>query len=66
MAWHHRPGDRVRLVYAKWASPYKGQEGAVLVRARGPKCKNFLVLLDSGVKVVVPGGNLRGSERRSP
>lgn len=63
MGWHHRPGDRVRLVYRSPLPPYRGQEGTVLVRPnmkkKGPR--NFAVALDSGITVVVPGGNLRGA-----
>lgn len=66
MGWHHRPGDRVRLVYRKTRDPatfpYRGNEGTVRIRAgRGRGPKNFLVELDAGPVVVVPGGNQRGA-----
>lgn len=67
MGWHHRKGDRVRLVYRKVKGevdfPYRGATGTVPIRPsmkkRGPR--NFGVALDSGTVVVVPGGNLRGA-----
>lgn len=71
MGWHHRPGDRVELRYRVPWSLHAGASGNVLVRAR-PRRKegrqaplNFLVLLDDGTQVVVPGGHLRtvGGER---
>ena len=62
MGWHHRKGDRVRLVYRQREMPYRGHEGIVVVRpGRGRGPRNFLVALDSGTKVVVPGGNLKGA-----
>ncbi len=67
MGWHHRPPDRVRLVYRQPWMPYKNAEGTVLIRARprgtdGARRAplNFLVSLDDGRHVIVPGGNLRG------
>lgn len=56
MAWHHRPGDRVKLVYSKDWSPYKGRMGTVLIRpGRGKGPRNFKVTLDDGPVVVSQG-----------
>ncbi len=62
MGWHHRKGNRVRLVYRSPLAPHRGHEGIVVVRpGRGKGPRNFLVALDSGITVVVPGGNMRGA-----
>lgn len=64
MAWHHRPGDRVRLVYRLPWSPWKGATGTVRVRGRPRRGTplNFLADLDGGGMVIVPGGNLRAEK----
>lgn len=70
MGWHHRPADPVvlhyRQVHGRRWSAYHGARGVVAIRAR-PRRKdgrsaplNFLVQLDTGQVLVVPGGNLKG------
>lgn len=62
MGWHHRPKDRVRLVYRRDGFPYKGRTGTVLSRfGKGGGPKNFAVALESGPVVIVPGGHLKGA-----
>lgn len=56
MIWHPKPGQRVRLHYAHSFLPFHGQCGAVILSGGRP-C-NVLVLLDSGVRLIVPRGNL--------
>lgn len=62
MGWHHRAGDRVKLVYRNPVSVHKDQEGTVSIRpGKGKGPRNFGVLLDSGIMVVVPGGHMKGA-----
>lgn len=62
MGWHHRPRDRVRLNYRDKTLPHQGKPATVLIRpGRGKGPKNYLVQLDDGPRVVVPGGNLKGA-----
>ncbi|MHA1559075.1 MAG: hypothetical protein ACTSWI_00150 [Alphaproteobacteria bacterium] len=62
MIWHPRPGQRVRLWYAKRyaaAMPHHGRLGIMVVAGRGLGPINALVRLDDGPEVVVPRGNLQ-------
>lgn len=62
IGWHHRVGDRVRLVYANHAVPWRGKVGVVVTRfGKGGGPRNFAVDVD-GVVVVVPGGNMRAMD----
>ena len=57
-----RPGQRVRLHYARRAAasmPHHGALGSVRLVGRGPGPRNALVDLDGGGAVVVPRGNLQ-------
>ncbi len=61
MIWRPKPGQRVRLRYAKRYArimPCHDRTGAVLAAASGPGPVNALVKLDGGEAVVVPRGNL--------
>lgn len=64
MLLNPRIGMRVRLHYAerrRCIAPYHGREGEVLIASHGPGPRNHLVLLDGGVYVIVPAGNLMKS-----
>jgi len=60
MIFHPRPGQHVRIHYAKrYAAlmPHHGKTGVVHVVARGPGARNVGVEID-GESVVVPRGNI--------
>ena len=59
MIWKPKPGQRVKLVYANKQMLYNGAYGVIEISANGKGPINALVQLDSGVKVVVPRGNLK-------
>lgn len=62
MIWHPKPGQRVRLHYARrWepvAAMWEGCIGTVRCAARGPGPRNVLVTLDDGRRTIAPRGNL--------
>ena len=61
MIFHPRPGQRVRVHYAKGAAatmPYHGRVAVVRTVANGPGPRNVGVEID-GHLVTVPRGNLR-------
>ena len=60
MIFHPRPGQRVRIHYAKRSAsimPYHGKAGVVRIVCSGPGPRNVGVEID-GQTVVVPRGNL--------
>jgi len=68
MIFHPRPGQRVRIHYAKrYAAvmPHHGKTGVVRMVARGPGARNVGVEID-GDAVVVPRGNLVAIEEATP
>ncbi len=61
MISHPKPGQRVRIHYnARLAQfmPHHGQEGTVLFKAGGRRCRNHAVWIDRGPVVAIPAGNL--------
>lgn len=61
MIWRPKPGQHVRLCYAKkrrGAAPHHDRHGVVVVASNGRGPINALVELDGGELVVVPRGNL--------
>lgn len=59
MIYAPKPGQRVRINYARKRLPHQGKSATVLVfngRAKGPR--NVLVRTDDGAEIVVPRGNL--------
>jgi len=68
MIFHPRPGQHVRVHYAKTAAPtmaYHGRAGIVRVVAHGPGPRNVGVDIDGKV-VVIPRGNLVATEKPQP
>ena len=60
MIFHPRPGQRVRIHYAKRSAsimPHHGKVGIVLIVSRGPGPRNVGVEIDAQT-VVFPRGNL--------
>lgn len=63
MIYAPKPGQRVRLNYARKRLPHQGREATVRVfngRARGPR--NVLVEFDDGSWTIVPRGNVNAEK----
>ena len=68
MIFHPRPGQHVRVHYAKRVAstmPHHGAVGIVRVVAHGPGPRNVGVEID-GKLVVIPRGNLVATEKPQP
>ena len=68
MIFHPRPGQRVRIHYAKRSAsimPHHGKVGVVRLVSSGPGPRNVGVEIDS-LTVVVPRGNLIAVEEAAP
>ena len=68
MIFHPRPGQRVRIHYAKRSAsimPHHGKVGVVRLVSSGPGPRNVGVEID-GLTVVVPRGNLIAIEEAAP
>jgi len=59
MIFHPKPGQRVRIHYARrwWPMPYQGRTGVVRILARGRGPRNVGVEIEGRI-IVVPRGNL--------
>lgn len=67
MIFHPKPGERVRVHYAKAAAdrmPFHGRTGVVRIVAKGPGPRNVGVEIDGRI-VVIPRGNLVAEEMAS-
>lgn len=60
MIQYPKPGQRIRLHYRREAQKHTPESllGIVLLAGHGPGPHNVLVQLDSGLKIVIPKGNL--------
>ena len=68
MIFHPRPGQRVRIHYAKRSAsimPHHGKVGVVRLVSSGRGPRNVGVEID-GLTVVVPRGNLIAVEEAAP